>query len=229
MFRSVLLAVVAVLALSAVAAASASAAEPEWQLNEKPVTKATATTLSSAAEAFKLEDWGTSGGAVEIKCSAAGEGEVAPEGKGAITKLTMTKCHLVKSGGCKKEEQKVEESHEWVKLLGLPLKSKLAEEPSYEDRLLNAGNLGFSYECTNILGTKSKDECRNHNEIQEWFQLEAYNEPLGVLLEFATLSSRSKNVRFKCSLSNGQSPRTGELFGAVLMKGPSGETLSIKP
>jgi hypothetical protein len=226
MFRSVLVALVAALALSAVAAGSAAASEPEWYLNNKLVTESKATSLSSAAEAIRLEDIGVGD---EIKCSLSGTGEVTEKGKGAISTVKFTKCHLVKVAAltCKKGVQSEEESHEWVKALGFPLQSQLKKvglTGNLEDQLPSAsGKLGFSYECTNVLGGKTTDVCTYWAGEGSWYEVPSQNEATGVRLEFGWINSR--NVRFKCSIGG---DARGLFEGFALLKGPTGETLSVK-
>ncbi len=220
MFRSVLVAFVAVLALSAVAASSALAT-PEWLLKEKPVTKSTPVTLSKGT--ITLEDNGATGGPIEASCSSSGKGTVAPGGAGTVTEFKLAKCTKIKTGQCKREEAKEEEDKEWVKSLHLPWKTQLGE---YKGGVIDTlkpgaseGEIAWEFECTNILGGKTKDECRGlfyNTELSA-------NLSEGVAQRFVGFED---NERFKCSLGSGG---TGEWLGKDVLVGPAGETLSFKP
>jgi hypothetical protein len=216
-FRSVPLALLAVLAVSAAASASASAS-PEWQLNGKPVTKATATTLSSAASGITV-----SNSSETIKCSLSGSGEVAEKGKGAITKVTLTKCHFTTIGLCKTQTQKEREegeSHEWVKVAGPRWSTQLNEEDNDVLVPSESINFSFTYECTNFLGLgKVKVEC--HNPSGVGYEIPAFNDA-GLLLQFANISKNTKNRYFECNEGG-----NGVFEGNVVMNGSNGETLSI--
>ena len=162
MFRSVLLVLVAVIAVSAVAAASASA-EPEWLINEKPVTESTAVTFSKRSGSFfEMADKNSQLGAITITCSGVtGKGTVAPKGVGSITEFKLSKCYRTRIGGCKTQTQAEQESTEWVRMIHLSWPTKLTEEHNFGDWVGEEGpsRMGFEFECTNLLGGKMKDTC----------------------------------------------------------------------
>lgn len=231
MFRRTLLALVSLLAVSAVAAASASAA-PEWLLNEKPVTESTPVTFT--LHFFEASDIKSSGGAVIITCGAAsGKGTVAPNGGGSITEFKLSKCWKTSIGLCKTQTKAEQESTEWVRMLHLSWPTKLSNGYyGFTDWVEAHGPseghepMGFEWECTNILGGKTKDICEA-GSIREapygTYVTTLHHEPESIYQEFRGVLGSTP--RFKCSIGGAES---GEFRATLALKGPEGKALSYK-
>jgi hypothetical protein len=96
MFRTVLVALLAVLALGAVASASASA--HEWKVNGSPVVAAKEVTFSGGSFEMEVRAFSFS-----AKCrKVSGKGDVEAEGKGKATELKLTECttNVIESPEC---------------------------------------------------------------------------------------------------------------------------------
>lgn len=216
MFRSVLLALVAVLALGAVVA-TAAYAEPEWLLNEKPVTETTPVTFSNGDFEWKTT---TLLGELEIKCSSSGKGTVAPAGAGSITEFKLSKCTKIKRAGCVKETTEKEESTEWSKVLNLPWKTQLEKTRSAEIRNSIGGSINgtiaWEAECK-IAVTKEQQKvfCEARQQGGEPKKLS------GEVSE--TLSTLPRNPIPFCNSSEG----TGLVYSNIHVKGPEGKALSF--
>jgi hypothetical protein len=223
MCRSVLLAFVAVLAVSAVAAASASA-EPEWLLNGKPVTESTAVTFSKKPGSFfEIADTKSSGGQITLTCSGVtGKGTVAPKGAGTITEFKLIKCYRTHIGACKTQTQAEQESTEWVRMIHLSWPTKLTTE--HEFGAWVEGGMGFEFECTNILGGKTKDTCESEPVPPAGSVFTRLRQQSGeVFQEFRGLLGPTPP--FKCSVGGA---KAGEFYAAIVLKGPEGKKLSYK-
>jgi hypothetical protein len=232
MFRSTLLVLVSLLAVSAVASASASAA-PEWLLNEKPVTESTPVTFT--LRAFEASDTKSPGGAVTITCGAgSGKGTVAPSGGGSITEFKLSKCSRKVAGACKSQTKAEEESTEWVRMINLSWPTKLTTTGRYRfgDWVESHGgngagpDMGFEWECTNIIGTKTKDKCEAGSiEEAPWgtYITEVHLEGEAVFQEFRQLEGPTPPL--KCSIGGRES---GELYATIALKGPEGQKLTYK-
>jgi hypothetical protein len=141
-FRSLFMAVVAILAFSAVAAGSASA--HEWLLGSSPVTAAT-----SVKTAPKLTlVWTNSEGLIgaEINCKMSEKYTVNTGGKGSITELGLTNCSLTDgSYECESELKS-------VKVMNFPWSTQIVElhgevVPLWNELLSGTGRPGFQWEC----------------------------------------------------------------------------------
>jgi hypothetical protein len=210
MFRSVLLALVAVMALSAVAAASASAETGEWLLNEKPVTESTPVTFSLQPEkTFTLL---SGGGGPSITCaSVTGKGTVAPKGAGTITEFKLGKCTKTSRGICEEETKKSEEAKEWVTAVNLPWKTELTGQLNiFEGK---SADPGWQFECTSILGTL-KGTCTAYR-----LRTRVFGYPEGVMDEIPELPPYEL---LKCAGFE------AEVNVHIVLKGPEGTRLSFK-
>jgi hypothetical protein len=220
----------AVLAVSAVAAASASA-EPEWLVNEKPVTESTAVTFSKSGSVFEMADIKAFGGAIVLTCSGVtGKGTVAPKGAGTITEFKLSKCWRTRTGACKEQTKAEQESTEWVRMIHLSWPTKLVDKGLLAaDRVETQGgegfgpHMGFEFECTNIIGTKTKDTCETDIQLLGAYVTELFQEREAVLQQFRQL--QGPTPRLKCSVGGAGS---GEIYGDIVPKGPAGKTLSFK-
>lgn len=220
MLRGVLAVLTAALIFSAMASASASASE--WLLNKKAVTESTPVTLAPrSGHVFTLEDRSVEGvGKVTITCAGiTGKGTVAPEGQGTITAIKLSKCteSASEKGPCG-EEKKVEEEKEWVTATNLP--SKIALEGATAWVGSRKHDPGWRFECEiPILKSKLTGECKPRGE--ERYKDGPVNITGGVALEFPG-EGLDKN------LTCGNAQDGGQMFGAIVLKGPEGKELSFK-
>jgi hypothetical protein len=225
-FRTALLVMAAVAAFTALAAASASA-EPVWQLEGKPVTESTPVTFT--LKQFVMEDQKQPGGATVVTCAAAtGKGTIAPKGAGTITEFKLSKCTKVKSGLCQSEAKKSEEEKEWVKTLHLPWSTQLKEiavSGQLEDWVEAKGteDMGWQWECTNLLGSKVKDECTTEPHESGAYKTELSELAGGVLQNFPGYIQLD-NFHLHCSLGG---DGAGEITAQILWTGPEGKRLSF--
>jgi hypothetical protein len=226
MFRSVFLALAALLALSAVATASASA--HEWLLNGKPVTESTPVTFAlQSGTTFTLTDKTIAvGGEPTLSCTAVtGKGTVAPGGLGTITEFKLAKCSKTKNGGgCEEETKKTEEGKEWVKAVHLPWKTSFAN-PEKLKMTGTSGFPGWQFECT-FIWTKEieKDTCTEATLSQVSNGIEG-----GVKDE---IPFAPPFERYACRTTIGKTEGEVRLNAAevnvhIILKGPEGKTLSF--
>lgn len=231
MFRRTLLTLVSLLAVSAVAAASASAA-PEWLLNEKPVTESTPITFT--LHFFEAGDIKSTGGAVTFTCGVgSGKGTVGPSGGGSITEFKLSKCWRTSIGVCKTQTKAEQESTEWVRMINLSWPTKLTTKRF--ERLADwvephggSSPMGFEWECTNIIGGKTKDKCEATESI---FEAPVGTYPTQVHYEnheavYQYFNGLYESVpRLKCSIGGAGS---GEFLATIVLKGPEGQKLTLK-
>ena len=192
MFRSVSVALVAVLALSAVAVSSASASGgPEWLVNGSGLSGAKATTSSNVGE-FHLEHVGFAGEVVCKKESGSGEIKGGNPGTGTAT-ITFSECAVEGKPTCVASSGKVKG------VLAASVKTALAypnaegSEAASLEALVPVGLTGhpneffeleFSGEgCGLVKGLKYKVEATG-SEINE----PAFGRRCGILAEVGKIS-----------------------------------------
>jgi hypothetical protein len=146
--RIALLALAAMLALSCAAPTLAGAySGPVWRVGTVPVT--VSKQIEWREGTFNWLDESPFG-QIENKCATSGTGFVSPEGKGEITKWTLSGCVSIK--GC--------ESELALEAVHLPWRTQLIYvEGLVRDKFESsgAGTPGFKYSCK-LLGTKWKNE-----------------------------------------------------------------------
>jgi hypothetical protein len=153
-FRSVLVALVAVSALGAVAAASALAAQ--WRENGAPVTETKPVTYTGT---IKFEG-GAEDGA--FKCNISGKGTIKGA-EGSATEVTFSGCNEIRRPTICEASKPFT-----VKPIHLPWRTSLFENFRHEVGTQLTGNteqVGFQWECT-ALGIKITESCSDNNRMQ---------------------------------------------------------------
>ncbi len=152
-FRSSLMAVVAMLAMGA---GAGSASAHEWLLGGSPVTEATSVKTSPKLTLILTENGNE--GEAEISCNMSEKYAVNKEGKGSITELGLTSCKLSKAS------QFCESQLKSVKAMHLPWSTQITERFGEVVPLWNElsgsglGRPGFQFECR-FLGINIPYKC----------------------------------------------------------------------
>lgn len=203
--KNLISAVLATCLLTSVWCATATAAVPLWSVGGATVKEKI--TIKSKFSALKIEDAKAPLGPTGVECRATDEGSVNTEGKGEVSKVTLTECKVVKGtcGGT----LAVSAAH-------LPWITKLQEPsgPDNQDKISgSSGAPGWHVECT-IAGVKVVDECTG--EIA--YRVETV--PGGVETVFETEEAEALN----CSQGGA---KQGSVTGTDLYENPAGKELAI--
>lgn len=191
--------------LASVWCATAAAEVPLWSVGGTTVKEKV--TIKSKFTTLKIEDAKAPLGPTAVECHATDEGAVNTEGKGEISKITLTECKVVKGtcGGT----LAVSAAH-------LPWTTKLQEPsgPNNRDKISgSSGAPGWHVECT-VAGVKVVDECTG--EIS--YRVETVSG--GVDTFFETGEAEALN----CTQGGA---KQGAVTGIDLYENPSGKELAI--
>lgn len=155
MFRTVLVALIAVFALTAISASSALAA-PEWYVKKAGVwSKVTTSVKVTLENSWELNDTKFSPTPLAVSCTGSGEGEIKSAGAGKISKFPTTKCEPAKieHNSCKAWEGSASGN--------LPWGAELYSEAGQLRQRLVSGGVGtpdWAFTCQTLLGSRT-DEC----------------------------------------------------------------------